>query len=366
MTKKVFISYAHESEELSDSVLNLSNYLRSQGIDSEIDQYEEAPPEGWPKWMARQIQEANYVLVVCSELFYKRANDHSGDEDGLGVKWETSLILQQLYTLNTNNKKYIPVIGSSSGKKHIPLPLQPYTYYEYTNQDSRETLKNRILGTSKSKRPPLGKEQETSASTAPLDPKERKSMFLSSIIDLDLWNEAKWKGMAFVTDPSLQAAPIAGFLFENEKAGDEIFSSLKKQFGDVDYKDEIRLSFIGNISKDRPLDYKVHIGSDWKVIVNKMESAGLNPHESLFMGITRIHEMNPPEGSKSLEVFKHAYNYFKKYYITNVKLINGQLQPEFHNIIEKKKIYFRIKSDVTSDPNDEDIVVFSKEETLNK
>ncbi|MFT5505169.1 MAG: hypothetical protein ACI845_003978 [Gammaproteobacteria bacterium] len=49
MTKRVFISYAHESEELSDSVLNPSNYLRSQGVDSEIDQYEEAPPEGWPK-----------------------------------------------------------------------------------------------------------------------------------------------------------------------------------------------------------------------------------------------------------------------------------------------------------------------------
>lgn len=46
MTKKVFISYAHESTELSDSVLQFSNYLRSQGIDSEIDQYEESPPEG--------------------------------------------------------------------------------------------------------------------------------------------------------------------------------------------------------------------------------------------------------------------------------------------------------------------------------
>lgn len=361
MTKKVFISYAHESEELSDSVLNLSNYLRSQGVDSEIDQYEEAPPEGWPKWMARQIQDAHYVLVVCSELFYKRANDHSGDEDGLGVKWETSLILQQLYTLNTNNKKFIPVIASSSNKKHIPLALQPYTYYEYSNQESLEKLKDRILGLSKSKRPILGKEPEPEIPTTPLDPKERKSMFISSIIDIDLWNEAKWKGMAFVSDPSLKAPPIAGFLFENEQAGDKIFCSLKKQFGDIDYKDEIRLSFIGGISKDRPLDYKVHIGSDWKVIVRKMEIAGLNPHESLFMGVTRIHEMNPPKGSKNLEVFKHAYNYYKKYYITNVKIINGQLQPEFQNLIEKKKIHFRNKSDVVKDPNDEDIVVFAPE-----
>jgi len=362
MIKKVFISYAHESEALSDSVLTLSNFLRSKGIDSEIDQYEEALREGWPKWMSRQIQEADYVLVVCSELFHTRANDHSGDESGLGVKWETNLILQQLYNLNTNNDKYIPIIANGGSKKYIPLALQPYTYYEYTRKEDLEKLKNRILGISKSKRPDLGVEQESAESVKPLDPKERKSMFFSSIIDIDLWNRAKWRGMAFVSDPSLSAPPIAGFVFEDDAAGDEIFSSLKRQFGDIDLEDEIRLSFIGDISEKEPLDYKVHIGSEWPVIVKKMESAGLNPHESLFMGITRIHEMNPPEGSKNLDVFKHAYNYFKKYYITNVKVIDGQLQPEFHNLIEKKKVYFRAKSDVIKNPNDEDIVVFGGDE----
>jgi hypothetical protein len=361
MAIKVFISYAHESEELSDSVLTLSNYLRSKGIDSEIDQYEESPPEGWPKWMTWQIQNAEYVLVVCSELFYKRASDHSEGDEGFGVKWESSLILQQLYTLNNNNIKYIPVINNSRSKKYIPLPLQPYTHYEYTNQESLDKLTNRILSISKSKRPALGKEQESEVSATPLDPKERKSMFFSSIIDVDLWNEAKWKGMVYVNDPSLKFPPIVCFLFENEKAGDDIFSSLKEQFGDIDYKDEIRLSFISEISNDKPLDYKVHIGSDWKVIVSKMESAGLNPHKSLFISITRIHEMNPPEGSKNLEVFKNAYNYFRKYYITNVKIVNGQLQPEIRNLIEKKKVYFRNRSDIVKGTNDEDLVVFSPE-----
>ncbi|TRO23227.1 TIR domain-containing protein [Ectopseudomonas mendocina] len=357
------MSYVHESEQLSDSVLELSNYLRSKGIDSEIDQYEEAPQEGWPKWMARQIQQADYVLVVCSELFHKRANDHSGDETGLEAKWESTLILQQLYSLNTKNDKYIPIITNSSNIKHIPLPLQPYTYYQFTNQESLEKLKNRILGLSKSKRPALGDEHEDEKSINPLNPKERKSMFLSSIIDVDLWNKAKWKGMAFISDPSLKAAPIAGFVFEDESAGEEIFSSLKKQFGDVDIEDEIRLCFIGDISEKSPSDYKVHIGSEWQVIVNKMESAGLNPHDSLFMGVTRIHEMNPPAGSKNLEVFKHSYSYFKKYYITNIKSINGQLQPEFRNLIEKKVVHFRTKSDVIKNPNDEDIVVFDREQS---
>lgn len=361
MAIKVFISYAHESEQLSDAVLGLSNYLRSQRIDAEIDQYEEAPSEGWPKWMMRQVQQADYVLVVCSKLFYKRANDTSGNDEGLGVKWETSLILQQLYTLNTNNKKFIPVIFHHSDTEYIPLPLQPYTYYELSKLENRKKLRDRILGVSKSKRPPLGKAPATEIPITPLETKERKSMFFSSIIDVDLWNQAKWKGMVFATDPSLQEPPIVGFLFENFKKGNEIFTALKKQFGNVDYKDEIRLSFIEEISKNNPLDYKVHVGTDWKVIVEKMEAAGLKPDESLFMGVTRIHEMNPPKGSKNLEIFKHAYNYYKKYYITNIIMKNGQMQPEMSNLIEKQKVYFRKKSDVIKNENDEDIVVFSSE-----
>ena len=135
MAIKVFISYAHETKVISDQLLNFSNYLRNKGIDADIDQYEEAPPEGWPKWMMRQIQTADFVLVICSELLYLRANDFSGKEEGLGVKWETSLILQQLYKINTRNEKYIPVILSNEGMKFIPLPLEPYTYYDISNTE---------------------------------------------------------------------------------------------------------------------------------------------------------------------------------------------------------------------------------------
>lgn len=48
---KVFISYAHKNQAYEDKVLELANRLRSEGIDAMIDQYEEAPPEGWPRWM---------------------------------------------------------------------------------------------------------------------------------------------------------------------------------------------------------------------------------------------------------------------------------------------------------------------------
>jgi len=53
-TITAFISYSHDSPEHADRVLELSNQLRSDGIDSTIDQYEASPAEGWPNgWTDR-------------------------------------------------------------------------------------------------------------------------------------------------------------------------------------------------------------------------------------------------------------------------------------------------------------------------
>ncbi len=358
MSNKIFISYAHESEEFSNKVLAFSNYLRSKGIDAEIDQYEESPPEGWPIWMMRQIQSADFVLICCSEVFYKRANDFSGESEGLGVKWETSLILQHLYTLNTNNTKYIPVIFDKSDFNNIPLPLQPYTYYDISLESRKAKLIDRLLGTSQSKRPPLGGQPEADKEKEALEAKERKSMFLSSIIDIDLWNKATWAGMAFVIDPGLRSPPIACFMFDDPETGNEIFHSLKEDFGKVDTEEEIRLSFVENISEEHPLDYKVHFGSSRDVLFKKLEKHGLEPNSTLLMMVSRINEMNPPSDPSSLTMFKNSYSYFKRYYITNAIVQGGRPAPNMENMIEKKSVNFRTKNEVVSDKDDEDIVLF--------
>lgn len=48
---KVFISYSHQNVEYENKILEFANRLRSEGIDANIDLYEEAPAEdghvGW-------------------------------------------------------------------------------------------------------------------------------------------------------------------------------------------------------------------------------------------------------------------------------------------------------------------------------
>ena len=113
---KVFISYSHDSREHLDRVLKLSDKLRNEGIDCILDQYEDSPPEGWPKWMDRNVKNSDFILVVCTETYYNRVM--GTDQKGLGIKWESSLIYQQLYNAGVNNIKFIP-IHFEDGKLNI-------------------------------------------------------------------------------------------------------------------------------------------------------------------------------------------------------------------------------------------------------
>jgi len=350
---KVFISYAHESKIVENTVFDLANRLRTHRIDAEIDQYEESPPAGWPKWMIKQIQYAEYVLVICTELLYNRADDLSGSEDGLGAKWETTLILQQLYKLNANNTKFIPVILNSDATKYIPLALQPYTYYNISNEENLNRLIKRLEGNLESKRPPLGNVEE-------IKPKERKSMFFSSIIDVELWNRAEWNGMIYMGDIDGDSPPILGFYYKSKEYGNLIFKQYKDQFGLSDKEEEIRISIIENTDNNNPHYYKVHIGSSWNVISKRMDSLGFPIDETYIMGISRFHNMNPIMDSRNLDRFKADYKKFNNYFITNVYIENGKYVPNYDNLIEKKEIYFRKKEEIITNKNDEDYVVFSK------
>jgi len=58
---RVFISYSHDSPEHEDRLLALSDRLRQDGVDCRIDQYEQSPAEGWPKWCAGQVAQSRMV-----------------------------------------------------------------------------------------------------------------------------------------------------------------------------------------------------------------------------------------------------------------------------------------------------------------
>jgi len=95
--KKVFISYSHDSPEHRKRVLDLSQRLRADGVDSWIDRYDPYPAEGWPRWMQRQIDEAEAVLLICTPTYRRRVEGKEEPGIGKGVCWEANLIYNRLY-----------------------------------------------------------------------------------------------------------------------------------------------------------------------------------------------------------------------------------------------------------------------------
>jgi hypothetical protein len=154
---RIFISYSHDSAEHKERVLALANRLRHDGIDAHLDQYEEAPPEGWPRWMDLQIAEAEFVLLVCTETYHERVMMRTPKGKGHGVLWESNLIYQYLYEAGTVNATFIPVLPPDGKSDHIPTALRPFQRYEPFTEDGYWELYRRLTRQPRTSRPPLGK-----------------------------------------------------------------------------------------------------------------------------------------------------------------------------------------------------------------
>jgi hypothetical protein len=154
---RVFISYSHDSREHMDQVLDLSDRLRTNGIDCHIDQYEESPPEGWPRWMVNQIEEANFVLVVCTENYERRFKGKEETGKGLGMKWEGAVLTQELYDAEARNTNFIPVLFSSQDSAYIPIVLRSATYYEPNTKEGYDALYRCLTNQPRVQKPDLGK-----------------------------------------------------------------------------------------------------------------------------------------------------------------------------------------------------------------
>ena len=126
----VFISYSHDSEEHSQWVLGLSKRLRQDGFDTRLDQYlNDCPEEGWPRWMLNQLDEAAYVLVVCTETYYRRFRGHEVPDQGAGIDWEGMLITQEIYQARSRTLKFVPVVFDPGDAAFIPEPLRCFNYH---------------------------------------------------------------------------------------------------------------------------------------------------------------------------------------------------------------------------------------------
>ena len=144
---RLFISYSHDSEAHKTLVLRFCERLRKDGFETTLDQYiNGSPSQGWPRWMAGQLKAATYVLVICTETYYRRFNGDEMPDQGKGVDWEGALITQAIYDARSNILKFVPVLFASSDEEFIPEPLQAISHYTLTSEDRYKKLLDFLSG----------------------------------------------------------------------------------------------------------------------------------------------------------------------------------------------------------------------------
>ncbi|MEV5893177.1 toll/interleukin-1 receptor domain-containing protein [Nonomuraea fuscirosea] len=140
---RVFISYSHAPGPVHEkTVLELSQWLRKQKIDSWIDQYVAFPPQGWPDWCIEQLEAADYVLAVCEPKYCESFERRQSLDIGHGVAWEGRLITDWLYDhIVAGQSKVIPVVLRAEDRPtHIPRILKRYTTFNVGTMEGKGKL----------------------------------------------------------------------------------------------------------------------------------------------------------------------------------------------------------------------------------
>jgi hypothetical protein len=124
----VFISYSHDPTDPThaERVAGVAASLLRDGVKVFFDQNRGAEDEKlpWPIWMEGKIEEADYVLLVCTELNLKKVRQQVGEDEGRGVCWEANIIYSLLYERKLNTTKFSAVLFSPPDRHFIPPVLK--------------------------------------------------------------------------------------------------------------------------------------------------------------------------------------------------------------------------------------------------
>lgn len=180
---------------------------------------------------------------------------------------------------------------------------------------------------------------------------DNKVMYVTGVIDTELWNKAEWMGTAVLSDK--KSAPYLGLLFQNKDAAIKIFEQWNSSFGNRDIYEEIRIAIIeGDIPGKEP-GYTVHITTSQENLISKCKKLNLPESQVLFAIISRIRRIPIEKGNRSVTIFREEFERFLSYKIIPIYMSKDGLEPLFDYEIEKTEIFFRQANEITE--NDIDV-----------
>lgn len=184
-------------------------------------------------------------------------------------------------------------------------------------------------------------------------------MFVASMIDLDAWDSAIWRGAGFILEHF--SLPTLFLPFVNEKYAIKIFEDWIATVGKDDKNENIRIALIEGDVPGESAGYYVVIGTNIDEAAKRAEASGVSTDELMILDVSRIIRANPNDGFKAFNCFKEAYFKYGEYMLMPAVLNEqtGQIRllPKYG--IHKKKLIYRHISDITE--NDQDAILLQKD-----
>jgi len=137
----VFISYSWENDAHKMWVKNLAARLRSEGIETILDQWNLKLGDQLTEFMEHSIRDNDYVLVICTPTYKIKSDNRTG-----GVGYEGDIITSEIFS-NRNNRKFIPVHRKGEWKEAAPTSILGKYYVDLRGNPYQEDSYNDLVAT---------------------------------------------------------------------------------------------------------------------------------------------------------------------------------------------------------------------------
>ena len=170
--------------------------------------------------------------------------------------------------------------------------------------------------------------------------KNHRDLDVRSIINIHLWDRAKWRGTAFFHFAPDQP-PLLALMFENEEAARKIFTQWQEQFGNRDVDEIIYIGFIKDISPKNSSYYKVLVTTNFPPNENKMKhsSTKLTVYPGRYLTVT-------PDTSVNLSHFLDQYQRVGSYGLIPAIYKDNKAEPIMDRVILKRRLTVKSYADI--------------------
>ncbi len=188
---------------------------------------------------------------------------------------------------------------------------------------------------------------------------KQSDAIVTSLIDIKLWDKAKWKGCGYLISRDNSEPSIMVLLFENIGPGIKIFEQWEE-----DYKKgnlNIKIVFVTGVDKKHPQWYKVLITPDVKQIYREDERK-----ERYVISSSRFHLMNA-KSDDNIKALKMAYQKFSFIGLTAIAIENNQMSSDedkrYNKVIPIRNVDF-IEAWTIKENDIESVVILPDDDVL--